>query len=480
MTFAQFLSILRARKWAALSVFFLVVLTTIVVSLLLRKQYTGSASVVVDVKPDPVSATAFQGLTTPTFMATQVDILQSERVALRVIRDLKLTENADIREQWQTDTGGEGTLEQYVVQFLQKQLDIKPSQLSNVINIEYKSPSPQFAAGLANAFAQAYIATTLELRSDPAKQFNNFFQAQTKDAREALERAQQRLSAFQQEKGIIATDERLDIESARLVELNSQLTQSQALSAESTSRQAQAQGSQGDRMQEVLNNPLISGLKADLTRNEAKLQELSQRLGDKHPQVLEVRANNEELRAKIDAETRRVTSGVTVNNTINKAREGQVRAALDEQRAKVLQMKAVRDEGLVLQRDVDNAQRVFDGLVLRMNQSSLEAQNTQSYASVLAMAQPPTKHSSPKMLLNTLLAIFLGALLAVGVALLMEMTDRRVRNSEDVVAALGLPVLGSLPAPNAKRFNPARPVGLGLSPQRRATSLPAPGSQASV
>ncbi|MFT7723270.1 MAG: chain length determinant protein EpsF [Roseateles sp.] len=477
MTFAQFLSILRARKWAALFVFALVVVITVVVSLLLPKQYTGASSVVVDIKPDPVSVTAFQGLTTPGFMATQVDILQSERVALRVIRDLKLTESPGIREQWQAETNGEGTLEQYLVQFLQRQLDVKPSQQSNVINIEYKSPSPQFAAGLANAFAQAYISTTLELRSDPAKQFNSFFQAQTKEARDALEQAQQRLSAFQQANGIIATDERLDIESARLAELNSQFTQSQAVSAESSSRQAQAQSSQGDRLQEVLNNPLISGLKADLSRNEAKLQELSQRLGDKHPQVLEVRANNAELRSKIDAETRRVTSGVTVSNTINKAREGQVRAALDAQRAKVLQMKAVRDDGLVLQRDVDNAQRVFDNLVLRMNQSALEAQNTQSYASVLTVAQAPTKHSSPKIVLNTLLAIFLGGLLAVGVALLMEMADRRVRDPEDAVLALGLPVLGSLPAPNAKRFNPARPVGLGFIPQQRAVSLPAPGAQ---
>lgn len=478
MTFSQFLSILRARKWAALLVFALVVVTTVGVSLLLPKQYTGSASVVIDIKPDPVSAIAFQGLTTPGFMATQVDILGSERVALRVIRDLKLTENPAIRDQWQQDTQGEGTIDQYLVQFLQKYLDVKPSQQSNVISIEYKSPSPQFAAALANAFAQSYIATTLELRSDPAKQFNSFFQAQVKDARESLERVQQRLSAFQQEKGIIVTDERLDIENARLAELNSQLTQSQGISAESSSRQVQAQGNQSDRLQEVLNNPLISGLKADLSRNEARLQELAQRLGDNHPQVQESRANIAELRAKIDAETRRVTSGVAVSNNINKAREGQLRAALDAQRTKMLEMKAVRDEGMVLQRDVENAQRVFDNLVARQNQSALEAQNTQSYASVLTVAQPPTKHSSPKMLLNTILAIFLGTLLAVGVALLMELTDRRVRNPEDVVAALGLPVLGSLPAPNAKRYNPARPAALGLSGQQRAMGLPGHGSQA--
>src|SRR5205814_8796939 len=135
------------------------------------------------------------------------------------------------------------------------------------------------AAGLANAFSQAYIATTLELRTDPARQFTSFFGAQSKDARETLERAQSKLSSFQREKGIIASDERIDVETARLNELSSQLVQLQAISSESGSRQVQAQGASGDRLQEVLGNPLIASLKADLTRNEARLQELNSKYG---------------------------------------------------------------------------------------------------------------------------------------------------------------------------------------------------------
>ncbi len=475
MTFGQFLSILRARWWAALLVFVLVLATTVIVSLLLPKQYLGTASIVVDARPDPISVMANPTAVMPSFMATQVDILTSDRVTLRVIRDLKLMENAGIRAQWQSEGGGEGTFEQYLILLLQKGLDVKPSQQSNVITISYKSPSPQFAAALANAYAQAYIATTLELRVDPARQFNSFFQSQTKDARDSLEQAQQRLSAFQQAKGIIATDERLDVENARLNELSSQFTQMQAISAESGSRQTQAQGSQADRLQEVLGNPLIAGMKGDLTRSEARLQELTQRLGDRHPQVVEARANIAELRSRIDAETSRVTSGVGVSNSINKSREGQVRASLEAQRTKVLQMKAVRDEGLVLQRDVENAQRVFDSLVARLSQTALEAQNTQSYANMLTVAKPPAEHNSPKLLLNTALAVFLGALLAIGVALLMELSDRRVRTPEDAVTALGLPVLGVLPTPRAKRFNPRRPSALGLVSPSRPLGLNAPG-----
>ena len=477
MTFGQFFSILGARKWAALLVLVLVVATTVGVSLLLPKQYDASASVVIDSKPDPVSAMAFPSMAMPSFMATQVDILTSDRVALRVIRDLKLLDSPQLRAQWQTDGEGKGTVEQWLINVLQKNLDVKPSRESNVIQINYRSPDPRFAAGLANAFAQAYIATTLELRVDPAKQFSAFFVAQSKEARIALEAAQTKLSDYQRDKGIIAADERLDVENARLAELSSQLVQIQAISSESGSRQQQAQGATGDRMQEVLNNPLIGGLKADLTRNEARLQELSAKLGESHPQVVEAKANINELRTRIDAEIRRVTGGVSVTNTINKQREAQVKRELEAQRAKLLQLKGQRDQGQVLVREVESAQRSYDSVMARLTQTAMESQANQSYASPLTTAQPPAEHASPKLLLNTLLAIFLGTLLAVGTALLLELGDRRVRAPEDVVAALGLPVLGVLPKPGAKRFVSGKHA---LLLQQRVIGLPAPPSRNSV
>ena len=452
MTFAQFLSILRARKWAALLVFVLVVATTVGVSLVLPKQYDASASVVIDVKPDPVSAMAFPTMAMPSFMATQADILSSDRVALRVIRDLKLLDNAQLREQWQTEGQGKGTIEQWLADLLKRNLSIKPSRESNVIEIGYRSPDPRFAAGLANAFAAAYIATTLELRVDPAKQFSAFFVAQSKDARGALEVAQTKLSDYQREKGIIAADERLDVENARLAELSSQLVQIQAISSESGSRQQQAQGTQGDRMQEVLNNPVIGSLKADLSRNEARLQELNSKFGDNHPQVVEAKANIAELRSRIDAETRKVTGGVSVTNTINKQREAQVKRELDAQRVKLLQMKAVRDQGQVLVREVENAQRSYDSVMARLNQTAMESQTNQSYVNVLTTAQPPAEHASPNLPRNSLLAVFVGGLLATGIVLLLELSNRRVRAPEDVIAVLGLPIIGVLPKPGAKHF----------------------------
>jgi len=450
MTFGQILSILRARWKIALLMFVLTVGVTLTVSLLMPKQYAATASVVLDVKPDPVTAMLYAGMVSPAFMATQADIIQSDRVAYRVVRNLKLADSPQVRQQWLDETGGDGNIEVWLAATFSKKLDVRPSRDSNVINVSYSAPDPRFAAGLANAFVQAYIETSLELRVDPAKQYSSFFDTQGKDARDALEKAQAKLSAFQREKGITATDERLDVETARLNELSSQLVMMQAVAAESNSRQGQATGSSADQLQEVLNNPVINGLKSQLSVQEAKLKELSARYGSAHPQVVELKANIAELRVKIAEETKRVTGGVGVTGTINRVREAQVRASLAAQRTKVLNLKQVRDEGMVLARDLDNAQRTYDTLMARSMQTSLESQTTQSNVNVLTQAVPPIEASSPRILLNTVLSIFLGGLLAVGTAVVLEINDRRVRSLDDVLSTLGLPVLGVMPKPGAK------------------------------
>lgn len=450
MTISQFLFVLRARWRIASFVFLLIVGLVVGLSLVLPKKYQASASVLIDFRPDPITAALYGGGAPPALLATQVDIIKSARVAERVVRNLNLTGHAGLREQWRIESKGEGAFENWLAALFQRNMDVLPSRESSVISIQYSAGDPKFAAALANAFVQAYIDVALELRVDPARKYSTFFDTRAQEARDDLEKKQALLSSFQKANGIIASDERFDIGNTRLNELSSQLTLLQAISAESSSRQAQAQGGQGDRMQEVLSNPLIASLKADFGRAESRLQEISTRLGENHPQVQEARASSQELRGRLETEIRRVTGGVTVSNTINRQRLAEVKAALDAQRASVLRMKAVRDEGAVLQRDVESAQRAYDTMLQRFNQTSLEGQTTQSNVNELTKAVPPLRPSSPNILLNTVLAVIGGALLAAGSAIGFELRDKRVRTYDDVVQALDLPVIGSMPKPNAK------------------------------
>ena len=272
MTVGQFFSILRARWLIALLVFVLIVASTVAASLVWPKKYSASASVVIDAKPDPVTALLYPGMGSPAFMATQVDILNSERVAQRVVANLKLADNPQVKAQWQEATQGQGDVQTWLAESLLRGMDVKPARESNVLTITYKAADPRFAAGMANAFLQAYMDTVRDMRVNPARQYSTFFDGRVKEAREAVEVAQSKLSSFQKDNGIIATDERLDVESARLNELSSQLVTFQAVSAESTSRNTQALGASADKLQDVLSNPVIGALKSDLSRAETALQ----------------------------------------------------------------------------------------------------------------------------------------------------------------------------------------------------------------
>ena len=350
---------------------------------------------------------------------------------------------------------------------------MKPSRDSNVISVNSKSPDPKFATAMANAYAQAYIDVSLELRVEPAKQYGRFFEERAKQLREKVEQVRAKLTAFQRQKGIVGADERLDVENARLNELSSQMVALQAVGAETAGRQAQVRNS-ADQLQDAINNPLISNLRIDLSRQESRLKELGERLGESHPAMTELKANIGELRTRIERETGRISGGVSVSNSINDARLKQLRGALETQRLKVLRLKESRDELAVLAADVESAQRAYEGVIVRANQTELESRTTQTNLAVLNPASEPTVPSSPRVTLNMLLALFVGTLLSVGVAMLMELFDRRVRSASDVVQALETPLLGVLARkPTGKLFG-RRQLAAAADPAPTTTRGEAP------
>lgn len=467
MTFAQFFATLRARWKIALATLLLIVGTTTAINLLLPSRYTAVSTVVVDGKPDPVSSMLYGGGPSPAYLATQINVLESERVAARVVQMLRLAENPLMRQRWLEATDGRGDIVVWIGNLLQQSLDVQPTKDSNVLSVAFESPEPTFAAALANAFVQAYIDTTVEMRTDPAKQYSTFFDERSRQARSRLEAAQAKLSALQKEKGLIASNERLDIESARLQELSSQLVALQALAVESNSRRAQANASP-EAAGDVINHPLIAGLRADMLRYEAQLQELSQRLGPANPQVVELKSRIAAIRGKIASESRRISSSVDLTSRTNETRVAEVRAALEAQREKLIRMREARDQAAVLERELANAQAAFDQIQARLTATSIESQANVTNLYVLSRAAEPTKVSSPKIVRNVALSIVVGLLLAVAAALARELFDRRVRTIDDLVSRLGLPVVGALPRPNAKRlFGKGRPSLLQPQPSGR-------------
>ena len=441
MNFSQFLLILKARRLIILMVLSLTVVTTLVVNLILPKSYKAVTSLVLNSKGmDPVTGLTLPALLMPGYMATQIDIITSRNVALKVVDQLKLTENKAVVEKFNEATKGKGEIKAWLADLLLANLEAKPSRESSVIEISFNGADPEFAATVANAFSDAYQQTNIQLKVVPAQKAAEFLGVQTQALRANLEESQAKLAKYQQEKGLTSVMGNLDVESARLNDLSSQLVAAQSQTIEATSRQQRTGGS-GDESPDVAANPMVQSLKIDITRAESKFSELSQRLGPSHPQYQAALAELTKLKSQLQEERRKATTTIGGTASIQRQREGEIRSALTAQKARVLELNLTRDQLSVLQRDVENAQRAMDTASQRFTQTTLEGSVNQTDIAVLNPATSPTKAASPRVIFNTILSFFLGGMLGIGLGLIIETFDRRVRSREDIGEQLQIPVL---------------------------------------
>jgi len=162
--------------------------------------------------------------------------------------------------------------------------------------------------------------------------------------------------------------------------------------------------------------------------------------------VRELKLGIADTKAKVEQEVRRAQSGIGINNNVNQSRVAQARASLEEQRSKVLRLKALRDEANVLAREVDNAQRAYEGVLARLNQTNLESQANQTTVAILEDATVPNNPSAPRIGLNLILGGLLALILGIAVVWWREARDRRVRGASDFELLLNQPLIGVVPS----------------------------------
>jgi chain length determinant protein EpsF len=476
MSLQQFLLALRARFGVFLLVVAATVLAAATVSLILPRSYKATVSLLVDARDEQSLSNAQRPLILPqerlSYMQTQKDILGSKNVARKVVRELKLAQDPETRARLEEEGLRGASLEDRVVETTLRKLKVETSQ-SNVIEASYSSRDAALSARVANAFAHAYIATLLELRVAPARESAVWFDEQVKGLRANLEQAQAGLTRLHQRENIVSADERLDVENARLQALSEEVVRAQGQTSQWASREQQAhkfleRGGSPEALPDVLDNAFIQRLKGDLLLAEAQLQELSTQYGPNHPQYQRQASENRSLRQKLTIEMRKVVSGIESSARQSRQREAEAVKALAAQRSRMLGLKQNRNEFTILKRNVESAERAYDIALQRSVASLVDSRANQTNVTVLNPALAPSVPASPKLLLNFALAVVVGVMLGIGMVMLLEMFDRRVRSLDDLENAWNVPLLGEL-----KPWKPARRL-LGRA-GRHPHALPSPG-----
>ena len=403
------------------------------------KIYTASATLLFDTaQTDPVGAGTSGGGKNASLMGTQADIIRSVYVAQRAVSNLRLDQDANVIRQYQKAGNANVPIGEWLGRRLTSPsaLQIIPTKSTNVLAVAYNSPDPDFAALLANAFADAYVQTQLQLKIEPAKVYSQWFEGRIRDVRNRLEQAQARLTAFQQEKGLIGAG-KIDVELARLSELSGQLTAAQSESAAASARAGSNVGQSSDAQM----SGLVQGLDNSLAGKSAQLQQLRQVYGANHPAIIAAKAELAELQAKRDQAVGTAVTAVRVSSLAARAREGEIGGLVAAQRARVLKLSSVQDQMAVLQRDVDTAQANYQAVNTRLNAVRLQSEIPQTNVSQLDRALPPNSPSSPNIPARLILGLLVGVMAGVGLALALEWFSPRVRTVGGLEDYTRLPVL---------------------------------------
>ena len=467
---SQYLRIVWARKWLVLVLFVVVAAAGIAVTMLLPRQYTAETSLIVEMRIDPALGALAPALAAPSYMATQIEVLRSERVASRAVKILGVERSPTAVAQWREATKAKIPLERYFADVLERGLAVEPARGSSVINLSFTAADPIFAQAAANAFAQAYMDVSVDLRVAPARQSATFLDEQSRTLRANLEKAQATLSKFQQSKGIVVSDERLDQENARYTALISQLAMAQAERVETSTRQ---RNTGGEMSPDVLQSAAVQGLKAQLAGAETKLTEVSSVMGKNHPARLQLEAQIRELKQQLAAEVRRVAGGTSVTNRGSSQKVGELQAMVDQQKRQLLALRADKDQIAVYARDVEAAQRAYEAVAQRLGQLNLEGQNNQANTRLLSPAVEPLEPSRPRVLAGIVGSILGGLAAGLAAAFALEAMDRRVRRPEDLIVIAGVPVIGVLRPSGSNRPVFRRMLMVGAAaPSRPALAAP--------
>lgn len=453
MSLVTLLRILAARWWLIFGILVVTVLATGAITMQLPRQYTATTELILNGNVQDRMTGQFVPARSG-YLSTQVEVIRSRNVAQRVYGRLDPQARAHAAEEAARTLGPEGEASRWVVRTLRQNLTVVSGRDSNVLAVSLRGENPELIAALVNALAGAYIDTNLELRTDPARRFSVWYDEQLEVLRQNLRNARRALSSYQQEHGIVALDERVDVETARLRELSSMLVDAQGQQLQDQIRDSQTQRA----ATYVPDNTVIQNLRAQLATAETRLEDMSTRYGFNHPQYRTAVAEVNALRQSLQREVAIVARSLRNTAEFSESRTTELEAQLAEQRARVLALNAQRDELELLRQEVDMAQDAYNAAASRASANQLESRLAETDVTVLNPAVVPFMPSSPNLSLNLIIATALGLLLGSGLALLLEMTRRKVRSRTDIEDTLGLPVIGYLP------LGPARHDYPGVSP----------------
>jgi succinoglycan biosynthesis transport protein ExoP len=408
--------------------------------------------------------------TPESYMETQVKLLQSESLLEHVIDKLKLQQQRATG--WRALTSHLPEKDE-LVRKIQRNLTVRTSGNSRLLEVLYESPDPKGAADFANTLVSEFIELSQEARWKSAEGTAEWLTNHLNIMKVQLEQSEAQLQDYARTSGLTFTSEKENLAENRLKELQDELSKAQADRIANQARFEGAKSKPPDSLPEILEDPTMRDYRQKLAELQRQYAELSATLTPEHYRVQRVQAQINELKFEMINERGNVLRRIGNEYAAALRRETLLSKAHSEQKKVVADQSEKAIHYDTLKRDVDSNRRLYEAMLQRVKEASLASAMRDSNVLVVDRAKPPVLPYRPNLAMNSAIGLFSGVLLGFGFVLLRERVDRRISAPGDAQVYLDLPELGVIPFDEAAV---PRQISNGQQPRRPASSIPAASS----
>lgn len=326
--------------------------------------------------------------------------------------------------------------------FIQK-LYVEPIEKTHLVKVFYESPDPQLSADIVNALIAAFIKDNISSQSETDTYAREFLEQEMEKARIRLTTQEAKLLEYAKQNDILEVNNSQSSQERKLDELYSALGQAERARIQAESQMIQ--GRKHGNVREVLNNPVVEGIKQNLVKMEAEYQEKLKMFKPAYPDMQLLQQQIQETRRQLQQEVGGLKQSLQAEYAAAKKLADDLRAELDNYKGELVSLRDRSIEYNALKREVESSRDLYDGLLQRMKEVNVAANVTSSNIRVVDAASPSRDVFRPKKALNLIIGTLVGLMLGVGAALLRETLNQSVASVNELQALSGLPVLGTIP-----------------------------------
>ncbi len=465
----EYVRVLIKRKWLVLSCVVVIFGVVLLATMRSTRIFDAFGSIAIN-KTDPAiqnlkdsGAGSTADYSDPTDLDTEVRILKSDLLALQVIKQLNLDKNPEVGGGEETPSTSLGLTTDALQPDSEKttallagfKSGLRVALIPNtrIIEIHYRSADKHLAANVVNTLISTYIEQNFKTRFESTMQASDWLSKQLVDLEMKVQTSQEKLVQYQKEHEILGIDEKQNITTSKLDELNKELTAAESDRMEKESVYRLVQSGDPDTAAAAAvsagTGTSTSGLMERMREQQADLKiqvaQLSTQFGNSYPKVVQLNTQLKEVEAQLQIEMTKVVSRVRSGYLAALQHESMLRQAMDNQKQQANKLNESAIEYTLLKRDVESYRTLYESLMEKLKEAGVTAGLRSNNIRSVDKARVPTYPSEPNVPRNLTFALALGLTTGIGLAFLLEGIDNTVRTPEQAQVISGLPSLGMIP-----------------------------------